>query len=532
MKSFVAMLLSLAAFAAEAYGATLSVPCDFLSISNALASAKEGDVVQIGAGQCTWQSPIVIDRGISFTIRGAGTNQTTLVSPNVSAPPLWIKSNSKNVFTVSDLNCIGQPNDINGFFVTGPNPPAPPMNGPMHFYNIQMPSVYYRGINIGGGDSFGLVDHCYFETAQAGQFNPISFGGNEYRSWANPNPLGTTNAVVVEDCYFKTRAGWYGNGFFDCYNGAQVVVRHNTFDGAANTGAHGYDSQVTSVRTGEIYANVFTNITGATTLLDWRGGTLLWFSNKVYAPNVAPTTVMPLLKYYRGCPGIVSTIANWVNVPQVVSFAANPTDGTAMNLINQPPYVFKAQITSSSQYRQVVIGPTLADTVSNLVSCINLDPAGAGIRYSSATFSNPLGRNTDVQVVSYNGTSLTLKNILDGSNPFGWPAAFQQGIIGVTKYTNTGVTRYPCYSWGNYINGVKTGFGLAFITDACSGINDIANLLQSGRDYFQDTDANWNGLPPGYAPLIYPHPLNVAYSNQAAPAGSAPSAPTGFKLVQ
>ena len=128
--------------AGSGFAVTNNIPCNFLSISNALMTAKEGDVVLVQPGSCVISNTITVNRNVSFTIRGSGTNQTTLISGVGLSSVIWLRSDSMNVFTVSDLNCVGDIANGGGFFITGGNPPCTPMRGLLHFYNIQMTNRY------------------------------------------------------------------------------------------------------------------------------------------------------------------------------------------------------------------------------------------------------------------------------------------------------------------------------------------------------------------------------------------------------
>jgi hypothetical protein len=491
-----------------AQGATLSVPCDFGPIKEALQTAKEGDIVRIGVGTCLWTEQIEINRGVSFSIFGAGTNETTLISSNLAtgAIPLWIRTNGKKTFNIANFNVIGAMSDTGGFISVGGNAPATPMTAPTHIWHVRMTNCLARGISMGSCDAFGLIEYCQFwHPASSGSFNSVAFFGNEYSSWATPNPLGTTNVVCVENCDVKT-FGHGGNGFFDCYNGAQMVWRHNTMSGTANNGAHGYDSQVTSVRTGEIYDNLTTDLTpGGATSLDWRGGTVLFFRNQLYGDAV-PGAVIPLLKYYRGCEGIVNTISNWVATPQVVTWTENPPEGSRYPFIFGPDYVIRNQLTTDdvNQQRWVLRGATLAETISNLVMCINLNPAGQEKKYTAV--SEP---NNDVRVTAFDDRSLTLVNVQDGPYEFGWPAAQQHGVINVFPSTNL-KARFPCYFWDNTYNAAPLDVGIGFASDACNGHNNVTNLVRFGRDVYADTQPGWRGVPRDYEPLVFPHPLSIS----------------------
>lgn len=486
---------------------TINIPCDFLSISNACMTALEGDVILIGPGNCVMSNTINIDRKISFSIRGSGTNQTTLVSAAGLRQVISIWSNSSNVFSVSDLNCVGAVDNMFGFFTTGGNPPCAPMRGPVHYYNIQMTNVYGRGISMGYGDSFGLIDHCSFKTMFGGSAQPISFGGNSYRSWTNSvNPLGTTNACYVEDCYFDNGTNG-GNGFFDAYDGAQLVFRHNFCTGNAPSGVHGYDSQPTSTRTWEIYNNIFTNITRTVLAIELRGGTGVVFSNQVYGASD-----LCELAYYRSCEANHSGTVNSYGIPgqgKIISFSSNPTDNETRQL-GMTSYRFVNKYADNSPWNgvngygggNVVIGATLAETISNLFSAINLGP-GAGTTYGKGML---IGH--EFIAINYTADTLTLTSALDGNtDAFGYPANQQPGIL--TSYPLTGTnfvnnqTLWPAYAWGNTLDGVSHDFTLKDDTGACS--HYITNLIKLGRDYF-------NGIAPApevYKPLVYPHPLQA-----------------------
>ncbi len=504
-------------------GAYQFTGCDFFSVSNAIVNANEGDTIEICAGSFTWLGPVTLNNNKSFRIKGAGTNLTFITSAAIPFG-LKIQSNSTNVFTVDDMTIISDPANDSGFFLTGGNPPGTPMAGPCHFYNIDFPSSSARGIWMGFNDSFGLIEYCHAVIPLgASGWNPFVAGGNEYRSWTNANPLGTTNVVCVENCWVENNSGNNGNGFFDAYNGAQLTWRHNLMggvqsgSGTANTGAHGYDSQVTSCRTGEIYANTFTNVNQTTALLDWRGGTLLWFSNTVYAASVVPENIRPLLKYYRACDGAYQGTVGYAGFPKTNTYTTNWADGETVRIGNQPDYTFKATLDNVN--RHVKLGANLAASISNLTSCINLDPAGSGTLYAAITTTSANGRNLDFLPIAFDGTSITLTNILDGTGAFGYPASQQHGVINVTQYTNSPIVQYPCYGWANTVNGTNIGFGLAFIGSDCNGENHVADILQSGRDYFDD-----GTMPPGYTPLVFPHPLS------AYPVGPTPPTPIGFSF--
>ena len=92
--------------------------------------------------------------------------------------------------------------------------------------------------------------------------------------------LGNDERAYVEDCTIAAGTN-AGNGFFDAYDGAQFVVRTFFLSGNAPSGGHGADSGFFSMRSAEVYNNIFTN-GGGILALQFRGGTTMIFSNQFY----------------------------------------------------------------------------------------------------------------------------------------------------------------------------------------------------------------------------------------------------------
>lgn len=537
MKNLVSILLGMMLIA-SAQAVTINVTCDYPSITNALlTTAQEGDTVLIGAGDCIISNAIVVSRGISFTIAGSGSNLTTLRS-SPSGTALWPMNNSTNTFTIRDINFVGGNNDSGGTIICGWTAYDSP--GFYHIYNIQMTNVAYRGISVGHGKShgaFGLVDHCYLRSTN---FNPqfMDFEGANENSWTNANPLGTTNVVCVEDNIFDNGTN-AGNGFFDAYDGAQFVFRHNVCIGYSTAGGHGYDSDISGPRTWEVYNNIFTNSPTSppsTSILAFRGGTGLVFSNAAY--NVGGGFMSLLL--YRACP------ADNVNViggqpycdgniylgegvpgfPYIVNFTSNcPTAGQGIVLTNNPTntqtlflgatrYTFVSTLANATTGMvdfggygggAVLIGASTAATITNFYRAVNADQAYYGISFTNASeYGVPYRTGHEFIATNLDATSLYLKNALDGTNAFGYPGNEQLGVL--TSYPLTGTNFvnnqvvFPIYQWSNTFNGSVVSLPAAY-SDSCGDYK--TNLFKIGRDYS-------NAMPSTltYTPLVYPHPLN------------------------
>lgn len=491
--------------------AIIEVACDANAISNACVStAQEGDTILIGPGSTTLNGQIWIDRNISFNIVGSGTNQTQLISGNQAQIFFWF-SNGSNTVTISDLDCVGHANNGGGFFLCGWS--GKQNLASYRFTRIQMTNILSRGISIGAGGARGLIDHCTFISATNGAPQHLDFRGDGYNAWTNSNPLGTTNVVCVEDCYLKNAQGHNGNGLFDAYNGAQFVFRYNVCDGSAPTGAHGYDSQPTSVRTSEIYWNRWTNTSQAATL-ELRGGVSIVFSNTISSSSGSP--IIGLHQYYRSCTDAGPNAVDAFGIPgqgRVLSFSDQPTNGQRAyygigTLLGLTPYTFTNSYSNAGYDNtygggDVVIGATLADSMTNLYNAINRGD-GSGVTYAA---SGDFGH--DWIAIGVTATSVILTNLLDSnSNEFGWPANQQTGVLKSYPLTGTNFINeqvlFPSYSWSNTVDGVRSVFEVYPNTAACSYY--VTNLIKLDRDYYEDA------IPPAetYSPLVYPHPLAVA----------------------
>lgn len=541
MQRIILSFIVLVCFSGDA--ATINIACDYSALTNAvLTTAQEGDTVMIAPGSCTITAQITINRNISFTIAGSGSNATHLVSAALDQA-IWVESNSANTFTIRDLDFVGHSPNGGSFLIMGH--PAFDSPGPFHVYNIQMTNVIGRGIGIGRGKSkpsYGLIDHVY-GVAVAGYAQMLDFQGAVYGSWTNTsNPIGTTNVCCAEDCHFVTDpSNLGGNGFFDSYNGASVVFRHNLCEGYSPIGGHGYDSGDSGVRTWEIYNNTFTNIGNSSIpTIAWRGGSGVIFSNKVYGSSSVAS-----MAYYRCCPddhpygtvtGFLLTGKPGTNYTMNfngtiqphglgTSYPSNPTNGQEIN-IGFTFYTFVSPLNNATFNMAnksgfgggaVLIGSTAAETISNLFQAVNVVPAGYGTSYSNwSGLPYPIGH--DFIAMSYNSTNLYLTNALDGNaDAFGHPAYQQIGVITAFPITGTNFVQnqslWPAYAWSNTLNGSLTNF--VTLTDTCG--NYITNLVKLNRDYFDGV------VPSGatYTPLVYPHPLQAGESGGGGGGSSA-----------
>jgi hypothetical protein len=65
--------------------ATIQVAsCSYSDISNAIAMANAGDIINVPAGNCSWSNNLIITKGVSLI--GAGVDKTIIIA-NITSPP-------------------------------------------------------------------------------------------------------------------------------------------------------------------------------------------------------------------------------------------------------------------------------------------------------------------------------------------------------------------------------------------------------------------------------------------------------------
>ena len=116
------------------------------------------------------------------------------------------------------------------------------------------------------GDTYGLIDHCYFDGQQShgGNVQPINFSGPGAANYRRPLTLGSAEAMYFEDneVYIAPFAGTRGtrtgnNPWIAPNNGARVVIRHNKL---VNSQLEIYGpgrNQQPGCQTAEVYDNEF-----------------------------------------------------------------------------------------------------------------------------------------------------------------------------------------------------------------------------------------------------------------------------------
>jgi hypothetical protein len=240
--------------------ATLSTDGSSGDVASKIASAKAGDTVTLPAGEFTWNSPVVVTKGITLSgvpstpaAQSCGTLTTHIIRssgfPGGTMNPLvTIQPSSDVPVTVSSLwldnkaqKAVSWDNKVS-ILIKGPDTGSIPKQIRITncFFDSGTQVVWW----IGG--AYGVVDHCKFANCWVGV---MLYGGNNDlgdAAWArNDWQAGNLNSVFTEDCTFIwNMTGGSGNpgSPWVTYHwaGGRSVIRHCLIDGTgANNGITG-----------------------------------------------------------------------------------------------------------------------------------------------------------------------------------------------------------------------------------------------------------------------------------------------------
>jgi hypothetical protein len=291
-------VLFLSALHAQSATITAASPAQH-DVAAAVASANDGDTVQIPAGGSTWTSGLTITKAI--TLRGQGVSNTFLRRHG----GLLILQPANNLpirvtgiyFDMSPFN--GSDGDRPGIILYGT------------CTSLRIDHCYFvngeRAVFI-VGKGYGVTDHCTFRDNYISVMPDMAGADDGSTSWAESIHPGGQDTMVVEDCNFINDQGTPDDTFVEAelygQNGARCCVRHCTFD-YTNTGsvlnidAHGYSpSWGHGTRFYEIYNNVFHSKVNYR-FVYLRGGVHIWHDNQFITDSTAITSSPVLIALTR-----------------------------------------------------------------------------------------------------------------------------------------------------------------------------------------------------------------------------------------
>jgi hypothetical protein len=205
------------------------------AVWDAINAAKDGDIVQLPEGMVVWKKGWNAGHWAkmkAITIQGAGIDKTIIRTDTTTAP-------GDKAFVVNGVE--GKPFRITGITFDGTGFPTAGtwageivISGTCKNFRVD----HCKFLNMDqmmtiSGDTYGLVDHCYFYALQKkeGLTQTIYCQGPGKVAFTRPLAMGTAEAVYFEDneVHFTPEVvnATGNNPWIVPYNGARVVIRHN-----------------------------------------------------------------------------------------------------------------------------------------------------------------------------------------------------------------------------------------------------------------------------------------------------------------
>ncbi|MBN1363500.1 MAG: hypothetical protein JW976_01710 [Syntrophaceae bacterium] len=280
---FLTFLVSLSMSVVSSDAATINAAsASYSDVSAAVSAASSGDTVVVPAGSETWNSPLIIKKGLTF--EGAGIGNTVITS-NIT------DQNAGIVKYAPASPALNEPFRITGFTFDCNSK----SNG-LYLENNTTTIInklridHNRIINPGGinagrgiwiqGTIYGVIDN---NTIEAPGGSAITSYGLNSTSWDNlSRDFGSANNIYFEDNTIIGSGTYHASG-----HGGRYVARYNNYSGVKRNmtpifDIHGNQPAGYSTMVGEVYGNVIDlgGLWGGQ-LLDHRGGQAMVFNNNL-----------------------------------------------------------------------------------------------------------------------------------------------------------------------------------------------------------------------------------------------------------
>ncbi len=521
-RSFV--LIAVAALAASAAGlfpATVvlaatwtAASCSYTDVSNAIGEASSGDTVIVPAGSATYNSSLVIAKGIIF--KGAGIDQTTITAN--------FTTQYYGIFTYEPANpSLNEPFRITGFTLNGNN-----LSNCLVLNNTATTSInqirvnHCKFLNAGGGGNcertifrYGLIYGVYdSNTFQGGIITSTGVGQGQY-DWQNESlTYGTANNIFYEDNTMTVTAlGVFTDGTM----GGRYVLRYNNVNSTVSDypcfDAHGNmigsDYNEYSMMVMEIYGNQINMGSNRCDLYDQRGGNSLVFFNQVTSGQSCYFQVRDEYNQYLTDPNYVQEPNNsyyWNNRYNGTLFGTSvPINETGTATGGGSNYLSVASASSGLQSGCYGIGITSGTGAGQ---CANIT-GGTSTTYTVSPNWTTIPDSTSKYAINedwqYNGLVENVNFFNDQTPNFNGTVGCGCGPLSSRPSTCTVGVGY----WA-------TNQTCTQVSSANCGVRPSAPI--SGTFYKCTATNTWQSY---YTPYTYPHPLRVS----GPVADSPPSAP-------
>ncbi|MCO6434648.1 hypothetical protein [Nitrosomonas nitrosa] len=283
------------------YGTIIkAASCSQSDVQRAIDSARDGDLVLVPAGTCTWTAGITFSN-TRVTVQGAGVDQTTIIDATGSEydeVPFIIAGLEGKSFRITGFTFSGG-GDTYGIIKILGNCKN------WRIDNCRFHSQQARAIVVGWYSwTYGLIDHCTFTGEST--FSCVLVHADDSTDWARPLSLGSEKAVYVEDCTFDFKIVNEWNVAIDASFGGRYVFRHNKLTNITVATHDICNNPGRSVHSYEIYENSFI-LDGQSAYrgMNLRGGTGVIYNNTFTMVNGGYLQNPIMVANYRSCRKIV-----------------------------------------------------------------------------------------------------------------------------------------------------------------------------------------------------------------------------------
>ena len=273
---------------ASSKGVITSASCELADVKAAIAQAKAGDTVVVPAGSATWNSNLVINKGI--ILKGMGVDKT-VITCNYDGTGESMNSGGYFISYEPGSPAEDQPFRLTGFTFnlnSKSNTGGLLLKNKSNYYQTKVRIDHTKWVGVNAkraiwwiyGYFWGVGDNNYFDTP--GNFR---FYGLDSTTWANETfNYGTANNFYLEDNYFRLT----NDDYFYLEGAGRLALRYNTIYCDVRTGGyypvvdvHGNQASAWSGAMGfegygnQIYASYSMRV------IDGRAGRILFYNNSI-----------------------------------------------------------------------------------------------------------------------------------------------------------------------------------------------------------------------------------------------------------
>jgi hypothetical protein len=263
--------------------------CSYADVNAAISAASAGDTVMVPAGSATWDSSLLITKGIYLI--GAGIGNTIITNNSGGGVGwndlYWIQYDPANYDLNTPFRLSGFTWDLNNssrWLFLGPSPSK---TAPFTIQN-QIRVDHNRIINPAAGSAQFIWNSCHFygvvdnnEMIGGTYFikNDAQVSGSSWWSNAPQNIFvsGSNNYMYYEDNLFEIDVESESNPIGEAQYSGRYVFRYNTITGHHSYSLfemHGHQTSgdMDSCFGAEVYGNQITTTGSGYTLFKTRGG--------------------------------------------------------------------------------------------------------------------------------------------------------------------------------------------------------------------------------------------------------------------